>query len=151
MEAYLNFNMSGILTNGHLDPYCIPYYSMLYIPQEPCRIFSCMRISVCLVSLKPVFICVLINTIISIFYFKKIIIIYLFWDVSLYFVCVSYQMNVRSTMEIRRSRLCSYFLVLPFYNMYWPGYPASPGIVATFLGRYNISHSVDSHRTTPGS
>ena len=30
-------------------------------------------------------------------------------------VCVSYQLNVRSTMEIRRSHLCDYFLVLPFF------------------------------------
>ena len=29
-------------------------------------------------------------------------------------VCVAYPLNVRSTMEIRRSHLCDFFLVFPF-------------------------------------
>ena len=33
-------------------------------------------------------------------------------------VCVSYQLNVRSTMEIGRSRQCEYFLVVLFYNIF---------------------------------
>ena len=39
---------------------------------------------------------------------------YIYLQVSLYIVCVSYQLNIRSTMEIRKSRLCDYFLVLLF-------------------------------------
>ena len=39
---------------------------------------------------------------------------YIYLHVSLYIVCVSYPLNVRSTMEIRRSHLCDFFLVLPF-------------------------------------
>ena len=49
----------------------------------------------------------------------RVIILYLFLEytylhVSLYIVCVAYPLNVRSTMEIRRSHLCDFFLVLPF-------------------------------------
>ena len=39
---------------------------------------------------------------------------YIYLHLSLYIVCVSYQLNVRYTMEIRRSLLCDYFLVLLF-------------------------------------
>ena len=49
----------------------------------------------------------------------RVIIFYLFLGyihlhVSLYIVCVAYPLNVRSNMEIRRSKLCDFFLVLPF-------------------------------------
>ena len=40
--------------------------------------------------------------------------IYIYLHVSLYIVCVAYPLNVRSTMEIRRSHLCDFFLVFPF-------------------------------------
>ena len=40
------------------------------------------------------------------------------FHVSLYIVCVSYQLNVRSTMEIRRSRMCDYFLVVFFITSF---------------------------------
>ena len=39
---------------------------------------------------------------------------YIYLHVSLYIVCVVYALNVRSTMEIRRSHLCDFFLVFPF-------------------------------------
>ena len=38
----------------------------------------------------------------------------MYLHVSLYIVCVVYPLNVRSTMEIRRSHLCDFFLVFPF-------------------------------------
>ena len=34
--------------------------------------------------------------------------------IFIYIVCVAYPLNVRSTMEIRRSHLCDFFLVFPF-------------------------------------
>ena len=43
---------------------------------------------------------------------------YIYLPVSLYIVYVSYPSHVRSTMEIRRSHLCDFFLVLPFYNIF---------------------------------
>ena len=43
--------------------------------------------------------------------------IYLFTCVFIQFVCVAYPLTVRSTMEIRRSHLCDFFLVFPFYNI----------------------------------
>ena len=48
----------------------------------------------------------------SIEYFR--IFIYIYLHVSLYIVCVAYPLNVRSTMEIRGSHLCDFFLVFPF-------------------------------------
>ena len=39
--------------------------------------------------------------------------VYIYLHVSLYIVCVAYPLNVRSTMEIRRSHLCDFFLVFP--------------------------------------
>ena len=47
-------------------------------------------------------------------YFRIDIYIYIYLHVSLYIVCVAYPLNVRSTMEIRRSHLCDFFLVFPF-------------------------------------
>ena len=41
--------------------------------------------------------------------------IYIYLHGSLYIVCVAYPLNVRSTMEIRRSHLCDFFLVFPFF------------------------------------
>ena len=40
--------------------------------------------------------------------------IYIYLHVSLYIACVAYPLNVRSTMEVRRSHLCDFFLVFPF-------------------------------------
>ena len=50
--------------------------------------------------------------IVRVIYFR--IYIYIYLHVSLYIVCVAYPLNVRSTMEIRRSHLCDFFLVFPF-------------------------------------
>ena len=70
------------------------------------NIFVCFHVRVflvCLLSLKPVFMWFLLG--------------FLGYH-SLYIVCVSCQLNVRSTMEIRRSRLCDYSLVPPFYSIF---------------------------------
>ena len=50
--------------------------------------------------------------IVRVIYFR--IFIYIYLHVSLYIVCVAYPLNVRSTMEIRGSHLCDFFLVFPF-------------------------------------
>ena len=39
---------------------------------------------------------------------------YIYLHVSLYIVCLGYPLNVRSTIEIRRSHLGDFFLLLPF-------------------------------------
>ena len=49
--------------------------------------------------------------IVRVIYFR----IYIYLHVSLYIVCVAYPLNVRSTMEIRRSHLCDFFLVFLFF------------------------------------
>ena len=70
---------------------------------------------VCLLSLKPVFYVFyffLIINIISFYY------LFIFLDIFIYIVCVLYQLNVRSTLEIGRSRLCDYFLVLLFITYF---------------------------------
>ena len=41
---------------------------------------------------------------------------YIYLHVSLYIVCVSYPLSLRSTMEIRRSHPCDFFLVLPILS-----------------------------------
>ena len=47
---------------------------------------------------------------------------YIYLHVSVYIVCVAYPLNVRSTMEIRRSHLCDFFLVLPFLKHFLTRY-----------------------------
>ena len=63
-------------------------------------------------SLLLVFFFYYIFIIVRVIYFR--IFIYIYLNVSLYIVCVAYPLNVRSTMEIRGSHLCDFFLVFPF-------------------------------------
>ena len=70
--------------------------------------------------LKSFFLIIIIIS--SFFYYIFIIVrviffrifIYIYLHVSLYIVCDAYPLNVRSTMEIRGSHLCDFFLVFPF-------------------------------------